>query len=175
MTDGQESDAEKDWGNLRFRPRRSRYAEGTPEDNANARFVIGLAIFVFVALAYPWYSYWVQTRLFAHELREAAATMDSQMKRELGKAGSHMQQQAAQTRAAVARRRAGGIRVMGAMATSSGPVVIVDLGEAGLAEGAPAICRQATGWLGRSTSGQRLRVQAYRGRSPAEDVGSVDC
>jgi hypothetical protein len=175
MTGEQDQAAEKDWGNLRFRPRRSRYAEGAPEDNANARFVIGLAVFVFVALAYPWYSYWVQTRLLAHELREATTEMSAQARRVLKAASDRMQQQVAQSRAAAVHRSVRGVRVMGAMRTSSGPVVIVDLGEAGLAEGSPAICRQASAWLGSSTSGQRLRVQAYRGRAPAETIGSVDC
>jgi hypothetical protein len=175
MAEESTSQGEKDWGNLRFRPRRSRYAEGTPEDNASARFVIGLVVFVFVALAYPWYSYWVQTRLAAHELRQVTAAMDSQLRRELKDAGNRVQQQAAQTRAAATHRRVAGVRVMGAMRTSAGPVVIVDLGDSGLAEGTPAICRQAADWLGQSTSGQTLRIQAYRARSPGENIGSVDC
>lgn len=53
VTDQKESTAEKDWGNLRFRRRRSRYADGMPDDNANNRFVIGLVVFVLVALLYP--------------------------------------------------------------------------------------------------------------------------
>ena len=62
MTEQNTSTGEKDWGNLRFTPRRGRHAQESPEDNASSRFMIGLVVFVLVVLLYPWYSYWVQTR-----------------------------------------------------------------------------------------------------------------
>lgn len=173
MADQHES--EKDWGNLRFRPRRSRYAEGTADDNANSRFVIGLVVFVLVALAYPWYSYWVQTRLLARDLDKAATELGTQLREETRAATDWMQRDQQRRQAAVDRRRIDGVRVMGAMTTQGQPVVIVSMGGAGLAESRATICRQASSWLKRSTSGMTLQVQSHRGRSPAATIGSVDC
>src|SRR3546814_12356873 len=83
MSEQPTSSGEKDWGNLRFTSRRGRYAQGSPEDNANSRFVIGLVVFVLVALLYPWYSYWVQTRLVARAVARAVDVMDAQLRGEL--------------------------------------------------------------------------------------------
>ena len=58
------------WGDLRFE-RRDRLARAPEEEAAQARFWIGLGVFLTVALLYPWYAYWVQTRLFAHEVSQA--------------------------------------------------------------------------------------------------------
>ena len=175
MPDQETSSGEKDWGNLRFTPRRRRYAQGTPEDNASARFVIGLAVFIAVALLYPWYSYWVQTHLLARDVKQATEALDSQLRHEIRGISEQVQQAAVRNQVATSGRRARGVRVMGAMATSSRPVVIVDMAEVTLAEGTAGICAQAPGWLGRPVSGVTLRVQRYRGRAPAESVGSVMC
>src|SRR3546814_4745192 len=80
MTEQSTSSSEKDWGNLRFTPRRGGYSQGSPEDNANSRFVIGLVVFVLVALLYPWYSYWVQARLVARDVTRAVEVMDAQLR-----------------------------------------------------------------------------------------------
>ena len=175
MAEQETSSSEKDWGNLRFTPRRDRYAEGAPEDNANARFVIGLAVVVLVALLYPWYSYWVQTHLLARELQQATQAIDSQLRHELRGVGEQVQQAAAQSQQAANRRRARRVRVMGAMTTNGVPVVIVDMGEASLSQSTVGICRQAPGWLGRPVSGLTLQVEAWRRRAPAESIGSVVC
>lgn len=174
MTD-QNATSEKDWGNLRFTPRRGRYAKGTPEDNADSRFVIGLVVFVVVALAYPWYSYWVQTRLLARDLDKAATELGAQLRDETRAATDRMQRDQQRRQAAVDRQRVGGVRVMGAMTTQGRPVVIVSMGDAGLSESTATICHQASSWLKRSTSGMTLQVQSHRGRSPAVTIGSIDC
>ena len=166
---------EKDWGNLRFTPRRGRHAQGSPEDNASSRFVIGLVVFVLVALLYPWYSYEVQTRLAARDLARVVEQFDAELRSQT-KAAAERAEQAEQRRLdAVDRRRVAGVRVVGAMATSGRPVVIVDMGNAQLWESQATICRQAARWLKRSTSGMTLQVQAHRGRVPAASIGSVDC
>ena len=173
MADQHES--EKDWGNLRFTPRRGRYAEGAPEDNANSRFVIGLVVFVMVALAYPWYSYWVQTHLLARDFERAAGELGAQLRDETQAATDRMQRDQQRRQAAVDRQRVGGVQVMGAMTTQGDPVVIVRMGDAGLSESKATICHQASRWLKRSTSGMTLHVQSHRGRLPAVTIGSIDC
>ena len=174
MTD-QNATSEKDWGNLRFTPRRSRYAVGAPEDNANNRFVIGLVVFVMVALAYPWYAYWVQTHLLARDLDKAAETLGAQLRDETQVATDRVQRDQQRRQAAVDRQRVGGVQVMGAMTTQGDPVVIVRMGDAGLSESKATICYQASRWLKRSTSGMTLHVQSHRGRLPAATIGSIDC
>lgn len=174
MTD-QNTTSEKDWGNFRFRPRRSRYAEGSPDDNANSRFVIGLVVFVMLVLFYPWYSYWVQTRLAARDLARIGEQVGAELRSQSQVAARQTERAAQQRQGAAARRRAGTVRVVGAMLTSGRPVVIVDMGEAGLSESQATICRQASRWLKRPMSGVTLHVQSHRGRSPAVSIGSVDC
>jgi hypothetical protein len=174
MTD-QNTMSEKDWGNLRFTPRRSRYAEGTPDDNANSRFVIGLVVFVAVALLYPWYSYWVQTHLLARDFQRAAGELGAQLRDETQAVTDRTHRDQLQRQAVVDRRRVTSVQVMGAMATQGDPVVIVRMGDAGLSESRATICRQASHWLNRSTSGMRLHVQSQQGRLPAATIGSIDC
>src|SRR3546814_1807711 len=129
MTEQSTSSSEKDWGNLRFTPRRGGYSQGSPEDNANSRFVIGLVVFVLVALLYPWYSYWVQARLVARDVTRAVEVMDAQLRSELKAVDKRATQAAQRRQATVDRRRVAAVRVVGAMATSGRPGVIVDMGE----------------------------------------------
>lgn len=86
---------ERDWGNIRFRGRRDRYAEGTPEDNANARFVIGVLVFLTVAVAYPWYSYWVSSRLLARDIEAGLREFEKQAAVEVARVNEHLQQRQA--------------------------------------------------------------------------------
>src|SRR3546814_14135886 len=83
MTEQSTSSSEKDWGNLRFTQRGGGYSQGSPEDNANSWFVIGLVVFVLVALLYAWYSYWVQARLVERDVTRAVEVMDAQLRSEL--------------------------------------------------------------------------------------------
>lgn len=70
MTD---PESPRDWGNVRYRggSRRPGLAAG---DEAGTRFVIGVVVFLAVALAYPWYEYWVQSRLLAREVQVVGAS-----------------------------------------------------------------------------------------------------
>ncbi|MGY1424503.1 hypothetical protein [Lysobacter sp. A289] len=69
---------ERDWGNVRFR-RSSRTPDGSPDDNADPRFWVGLVVFLMVALAYPWYSYWVHAQLLSRSFQEAADSLGREL------------------------------------------------------------------------------------------------
>src|SRR3546814_7573892 len=136
---------------------------------------MGLVVCVLVALRDAGSSDGGETRLGARGVARAVDVVDALLGSEL-KAVDEQATQAAQRRQATTdRRRVAAVRVVGAMATSGRPVVIVDMGEAGLSESQATICRQASRWLKRSTSGMTLHVQSHRGRSPAVSIGSVDC
>lgn len=167
------ADESQDWSELRFR--HARNAEPTAEDNASARFAIGLAVFIGVALVYPWYSYWVQSRLLGRELQESARQLEDQTRDELREFNAQMQQSAQRREAAARRHRIDAVQLVGASMSGATPVVVVKLGTASVVESSPVICRQAASWLGRSTTGMRLRVQAHRGNAPAVDVGVISC
>jgi len=175
VTDQDKSSGEKDWGNLRFTPRRGRYGQASPEDNANSRFVIGVVAFVVVALLYPWYSYWVHSQLLARDVQRAAEVVGSQLKQEVAGLDAEMQRDVVHWQATTTRQRVAGVRVMGAMVANGVPVVVVDMKQAGLTESARTICAQAPARLGRQTSGMTLQVQSHRGRLPAVTIGSVEC
>ena len=173
-TDSRES-VSQHWGNLRFRRRRSGPPLGTPVDNAESRFWIGVGLFLLVALLYPWYSYWVNARLLTLDLKAAGQEFERQLKASAEQA----RQQAAATdvrRQSISRQqRIAAVRVVGAVPSSTGPIVIVRLGQASLSEATPTICRQAEGMLGMSLGGERLRVQRHRGGQATEPAGAVRC
>jgi|SRR5690606_4412898 len=174
MTD-QNTTPGKDWDNLRFRPHRDRRAQGSPDGNANSRFVIGLVVVVMLVLSYPWYAYWVQTRLMARDLASIGERFEAEM-RSQSRAVAEQAELAAKRRQGIAdRRRVAAVRVVGAMATGGRTVVIVEMGNADFRESRATICRQASRWLKRSTAGMTLHVQSQRGRSPAKSVGAVEC
>lgn len=172
----------RDWGNVKFRARRERGMQTHSADDAQSRFVTGLVVFLVVALAYPWYSYWVQSRLLVHEVeagfRQAGAEVDALMRQAEAELA---QQQQASARAEQARReitareRIAAVRVMGASDGTAGPVAVVNFGQAGVAESTAQVCQQAERFLGRALDGKRLRLQRYRGTRPATDAGAVNC
>jgi hypothetical protein len=175
-----------DWGNVRFRSRRAGAAAGTPDDNADARFWIGLIVFVFVALAYPWYSYRVQAYLQARDLQAAGEELGrqleastSQMRQQMEASNARMRQrsaaEAARRQAAADHARIAAVRVVGTFPAKAGPVAIVNLGQAGLPEATAIICRQAEGMLDLPLAGQVLHVRRYRGDQPAMGVGDIRC
>ncbi|HVI26765.1 MAG TPA: hypothetical protein VM576_11365 [Xanthomonadaceae bacterium] len=163
-----------DWGNVRFR-RRARYAPDSPEDAASARFTIGLIVFVGVALAYPWYAYWVQSRLLARDLAAGVAQVEQQLSAADAEAARRLADLQRARHAASQRARVQAVRVMGAYPGADRPTVIVQLGTATLEESGATICRQAAAWLGRPVSGTLLRVQQHRGSAPALDIGNIRC
>jgi hypothetical protein len=179
-------DGNENWGNVRFRPRRLRGAAGTPDDNADARFWIGMIVFVFVALAYPWYSYRITEYLVMRDLQAAGEALGRQLKASTSKARQELdasnermreraEAEAARRQAAADLARIQAVRVVGTFPTKNGPVAIVNLGQVGLPEASTIICRQAGELFDSPLAGQVLRVQQYRGNQPAMDVGSIRC
>ena len=169
-----EDQAPHDLGNIRFRPR-SRYAESSPEDIASTRFAIGVAVFLVVALAYPWYSYWVQSHLLARDIEVATESLGAQVNAGVEEVARQSAEAAARQSAARDQRRRASARVVGATMTRGKPVVIVDLGQTTIGESRAVICRSAAGWLGQSVSGKAVHVQRYRGRLPAISSGDIRC
>lgn len=168
------NDAGRDWGNLRFGPRER--LERAASEQAARRFAIGVAVFLLVALLYPFYDYWVQSRLAARDAARAMREMTDSLEHEIDQAGRRT------ARRAQAASAPGGaasavrpLRVMGAVRTRSGPMVIVDLGDRSVGEAGPAICAQAARWLDGDTRGMALRVQRYRGREPSTNASEVRC
>lgn len=178
--------AEAEWGNVRFRSRRSGPSAGTADDNADARFWIGWFTFVFVALVFPWYSYrvvgYLMTRdlqvageALGRELEASSARVRRQIEASTAQARGRSAADAARRQAAADRARIDAVRVLGTLPGKEGPVAIVRFGDAELPEASAAICRQATVMLGASLEGQELRVQQYRGSAPALTVGAIRC
>lgn len=168
------SETEHDWREVRFR-RGTRSHVATSEDNASARFIVGTVLFVVVALAYPWYSCWVQSRLLATDVQQAAQQLEADARKELQAMNEQMQDAVENQQAQAEARRINAVRVLGASTSGGLPVVIVNLGSASMHEATPAICQQASGWVGRSVAGAQIRVQRYRGRQPALDAGTIRC
>lgn len=165
----------RDWGNVKFRAQRERGVQAHSADDAQSRFVTGLVVFLAVAIAYPWYSYWVQSRLLAYEV----TTGLQQVSDEFAAASAKRQQESARVeqahRETATRERIAAVRVMGASESTTGPVVVVNLGQAGVGESTTQICQQAHFFLGRALHGERLRLQRYRGSQPTTDAGTVYC
>lgn len=146
-----------------------------PNRDTSVHFWIGVVIFLLVALVYPFYSYQVQTRLAARDVAVALNQFNDQMG-EL--ANDARRQSEAASRASAAQVLAGrlrGVKVAGTTMVGGNRIVIVDLGQASLAEATDIICRQAAARYREPLSGQRLRVQRHRGRQPAVDAGTIVC
>lgn len=139
-----------------------RYDSG--DDGAGARFWMGLIVFLLVAAAYPFYSYWVQARLLARDVARAGEAFSQQLEAE----NARMNEQARKARIAK-------VSVVGTAPNRNGPIAIVRLEQASLDEATPTICRQAANMLGSSLAGRSLRVQRHRGGQPAVDIGTIRC
>ena len=164
-----------DWGNLRFRRRRSGPPPGTAEDNAESRFWIGIVLFLAVAAVYPWYSYWVNAFLLTHELKVAGREISRQLESATKEIEREFAAAQAQQQQTARRQRVEKVRVLGAIPSRKGPIVIVELGRTSLSEATDAVCREAGGMLGMAVTGTSLRVQRYRGSQPAMDIGTIHC
>ena len=170
MTD---QESETDWGNVRHRPVSRRHAAAG--DEAGSRFVIGLVVFIAVALVYPWYSYWVHSTLMARDMQRAAQAIGTEVERGVQQMQAATAQQRQRTAAQARQARVAAVDVVGATAASGGPVVVVRMGDASLDEAGETICAQAGRWLRTPVAGRTLRVQRHRGNAPALDVGRVRC
>jgi hypothetical protein len=146
-----------------------------PDAGAERRFGTAVVVFVAVALAWPWYAWFVQDYLDRRMMTAAAAQLDAQ----LGEQTRQMQRaqsQARRSRLAEERaRRIAAIQVAGVSDNGAEPVVIVRLGESNPEEARAAICGQAEHWLRRPTAGTRLRIQRHNGDQPAIDAGTLQC
>ena len=163
---------EGSFGDLKFRsPSRPAAARSEPDRN----FWPGVAVFVGVALAYPFYSYHVHAQLAARDVSAAMTELTGQVDAMAAEAGRQavMASNRASAQAAAGRQR--GIVVAGTTVVGGTRVVIVQLGQAGVAEASAIICRQAAARFGEQLSGERLRVQRYRGSQPAVDAGTIVC
>jgi hypothetical protein len=146
-----------------------------PEAGAERRLGTALLVFVVVALAWPWYAWFVQDYLDRRMMAAAAAQIDAELAgqaRQLQRAQSQAQRaRAAQSRA----QRIAAVQVAGVGDTGAEPVVVVRLGESNPEEARAVICRQAADWLRRPTAGTRLRIQRHNGDQPAIDAGTLQC
>jgi cbb3-type cytochrome oxidase subunit 3 len=163
----------KDWGNFRLRPRSQ--PPGQHEDDPGRRFATAIVVFLLVALAYPWYAYWVQSRLVARDLAQAANALGRQAQAAAGETQAMAQARSASGRSEKQQPRANRLRIVGATLGNGSPMVIVEMGGAGLAESSPEICRQAAEWLGRPLDGVALRVQRGQAGRGAIRVGTIGC
>lgn len=159
-------------GDLHFR---SSVRTSPPLRENSGNFWTGVAIFIGVALVYPFYSYKVHAQLAARDvsvaLTEFTGQMDAMAADSQRQARLHARESAA--RASAQRQR--GVVLSGTTRVGSDRVVIVQLGQAQLAESAATICRQAARSFGEPLSGERLRVQRHRGSQPAVDAGTIIC
>jgi hypothetical protein len=146
-----------------------------PDAGAERRLGTALLVFVAVALAWPWYAWFVHDYLDRRMMAAAAAQLDAQ----LGEQTRQMQRaqsQARRSRLAEERaRRIAAIQVAGVSDNGAEPVVIVRLGESSPEEARAAICGQAEHWLRRPIAGTRLRIQRHNGDQPASDAGALQC
>ncbi|MBX3726253.1 MAG: hypothetical protein KF823_10070 [Xanthomonadales bacterium] len=147
----------------------------TPDTAADRRFGTGVLVLVVLALAWPWYAWFVEDLLDRRRLALEAAQMEAALAEQAEQA-RQASQQARQGRLAREReRRVAAVQLAGVSDAADAPVVIARLGEASLEEAGETLCRQAGEWLRRPTSGIRLRVQRHNGSRPATDVGELRC
>ena len=142
---------------------------------SGARFGVAISIFLAVALAYPWYSYWVSSYLLTRELEAAGrefAKVSGESLREMRK---QAMQSAEASKREQQRRRISNVKIKGVSDGPGGHVVIVEMGSASLVESDETICNQASTWLKLDLSGSTLRIQRYRLNQPALDFGAVTC
>lgn len=177
-----ENEGRRDWGNVRFRRDRHRRSPVGEVDPAQTRFVTGLAVFIAVALIYPWYSYQIQSHLVSRELDVPVEQLVTEMEAayeevttEIARREQAASEQSQSRRQNPTHQRAVGIRVMGVTDGRNGPVVVVDLGRASIGQAAAQICSQTERSLGRRLDGEPIRLQRYRGSQPALDAGQIRC
>lgn len=168
-----DSESSRDWGNVRFRPRVSGRANSG--DQTDGRLTLAVIVFVAVALAYPWYSYWVHAHLLNRDMQAAAAELDKQARALESAASSQWQTLSAPPDFPVVHAVSKPIRLMGISEGTSGAVLVAELADSSLADARDSLCSQASRWSGRSSSGRAFRVQRYRGNAPAVHVGSIQC
>ena len=160
------------WNDVRFRPRQAVISR-LPHESAQTRFVIGVVVFLAVALAYPWYSYRVQSRLLAADVDRALAHAGQEAAQAAARAGAEFQHpQQADAPMGVPPPRP---RILGISEGAMARVIVADLDGASLADAQARLCRDAARWTRAPTRGRTFRVQAYRRSRPAIPAGSIRC
>ena len=169
MTDPRMS---SDFSDITFRDR----MRAAPKSrDVTGLFWIGVAIFIGVAAAYPFYSYAVQTRLLARDVGKAVAEVERQtgaLVEDFNRETAAATQRSAEAQKANRLRR---VSLAGSTVVNGQRVVIVDLGQASFDEAKPTICRLAARRFGASFADERLCVQLHRGRAPAVEAGVIRC
>jgi hypothetical protein len=148
------------------------------EPVSDGRFALGIAIFLLVALAYPWYSYWVQAHLMARDVRTGLEAFTGAMDRESdavqGQAQVQVQVAGRESAEVAQRRRLAQVRVSG-ISEGDPPLVVVQLGRSNLSEADALICRQAEPWLKRELSGRVIRVQGIQASGRTGAIQQLIC
>lgn len=154
---------------------RSRATNAAPRGAGPDRFWVGVGIFLLVAMAYPFYSYAVHSYLVARELRAAAALAGAEMER----FNANLRREAAESQRVAAaealRTRQRGVSVAGTSIIGGKRIVIVNLGQASLAEAKATVCAQAERYFREPLAGEELHIQRHRGKQPAIDAGTIIC
>ncbi|HEY4583597.1 MAG TPA: hypothetical protein VIG88_12180 [Lysobacter sp.] len=160
------------WGNVRFRPRR---IGGTASggDGAGTYVALGALLFVFVALAYPWYSYRVHSRLAERDARRALASIDRDFRTMQAQVQDALDEPPPPSLPAPPRLPSP--RILGISEGATASVIVADLDGASLDDAHPHLCTDAARWTRRPIAGRSFRVQRYLGRSPAITAGVIRC
>lgn len=173
MTESRNEDSP---GRLAVRPQPASVAARGPW---TGYFWMGVAILIAVALAYPFYAHEIQRRLAARDVAAAVKPVTPP-----AAAPVRAMTAAEERQAVIAARDAAapvpaesqqGVRVMGTTFAGKNRAVIVQMGQASLAESKTSLCTQAANLFREDLSGVRLSVQRDRGTQPAEEAGTVTC
>jgi hypothetical protein len=167
----EKQDPNINWQDLSFR-RRSRTTEGSGND---PRFVIGLVVFVSVALLFPWYAYEVVMYALERDATKALNDFGIETQKQVDAANKEAERRHSAALEFQQRQRVAGVRVMGVSSGGDLPTVLVSLGNSNTYEAERSICQQAGAWLKRNVSGMTLRLQRHRGNQPAADAGEITC
>ena len=144
------------------------------QPDSDHRFVLGVAIFLAVALAYPWYSYKVQAYLLARDLEAGVREFAQAADKELRQANAAAAQQHRQRSASSLASRVARVRVTG-ISEGNPPLAVVDLCDAGVFEAGDTICRQTELWLQRPLAGTVIRVQRFKSRGTLAPIEQLAC
>ena len=154
---------------------RSRSQSGVRPAGPPDRFWTGVAIFILVAMAYPFYSYAVQTYLLARDVEAAAEIISSEVERAAADARREVVESQRAAAAEAVRQRQRGVSVAGTTTIGGKRIVIVNLGRASLQEAKASICTQAERYFREPLAGEELHIQRHRGSQPAVDAGRIIC
>lgn len=147
----------------------------TRSESSAHHFWTGVAIFLGVALAYPFYSYRVHDYLVSRDVEKALVDFTADMNAVAEDARRESQAAAGRAAARAAEERMRGVMVAGTTIIAGNRIVIVSLGQASLPEAKAVICQQAAVRFREPLAGERLRIQQHRGSQPALDIGTITC